>query len=143
MSSFVITRRRYHTKNVASGGNHKKSVLNRAVDDFSDRTSRYDKALHKAFSTACCEAVIFFHQLVQLFLQIRSRLCYMLYDMLFLIAFNTALTAAQASGFPPYVVPWSPGTSECSAVFLFSTKAPTGTPQPSAFAHVMTSGCTP
>ena len=84
-------KRRYHTKNVASGGNHKKSVLNRAVNDFSDRTARYDKALHKAFSTACCEAVIFFHQFVQLFLQIRSRLCYMLYDMLFLIAFKYSI----------------------------------------------------
>mmetsp|Transcript_27890 Transcript_27890/g.93858 ORF Transcript_27890/g.93858 Transcript_27890/m.93858 type:complete len:232 (-) Transcript_27890:391-1086(-) len=52
----------------------------------------------------------------------------------------TARPAAQASGLPPYVVAWSPGskTSYSAAVSM----APRGTPPPSALAQEMTSAWT-
>ena len=55
---------------------------------------------------------------------------------------NTFADAAHASGLPPYVVPWSPGTS-AFATFSFARNAPIGPPQPSAFATVTISGFTP
>ena len=52
------------------------------------------------------------------------------------------MAAAHARGLPPYVVPWSPGTS-AFATSSVARNAPIGTPQPSAFATVRISGLTP
>src|SRR5216684_3993927 len=51
---------------------------------------------------------------------------------------STAIAAAHASGFPPNVDPWSPG-SNTSARGL-ARQAPIGTPPPSPLASVITSG---
>src|SRR5258706_970400 len=54
---------------------------------------------------------------------------------------STAIAAAHASGFPPNVEPWSPG-SNTSARGL-ARHAPIGTPPPSPLASVITSGVMP
>ena len=50
--------------------------------------------------------------------------------------------AAVTNGFPPNVAAWVPGT-KLSAMCRFANIAPMGTPLPSAFAIVITSGTTP
>ena len=52
---------------------------------------------------------------------------------------STARAAAAASGWPPKVVAWSPG-SNASATSARAQQAPMGTPLPSALAIVTTSG---
>src|SRR5579885_3594996 len=54
---------------------------------------------------------------------------------------NTASAAAQASGFPPKVVPWSPGSKTETA--SLATTAPMGMPPPRPLASVMISGSIP
>mmetsp|Transcript_18707 Transcript_18707/g.46467 ORF Transcript_18707/g.46467 Transcript_18707/m.46467 type:complete len:218 (+) Transcript_18707:611-1264(+) len=53
----------------------------------------------------------------------------------------TAKPAAQARGFPPYVLAWSPGPKVLAASPL-AIMAPIGTPPPKALAEVKTSGTT-
>ena len=48
--------------------------------------------------------------------------------------------AAAASGWPPKVLPWSPGAMT-AATSRRAQQAPMGTPLPSALASVTTSGC--
>ena len=55
---------------------------------------------------------------------------------------STARAAAAASGWPPKVVAWSPG-SKAAATSRRAQQAPMGTPLPSALAMVTTSGATP
>mmetsp|Transcript_31237 Transcript_31237/g.93752 ORF Transcript_31237/g.93752 Transcript_31237/m.93752 type:complete len:317 (+) Transcript_31237:80-1030(+) len=57
------------------------------------------------------------------------------------IAAATARPAAHAKGLPPYVVAWSPGAKTLAA--SLQSIAPSGTPPPTALAHVRTSGLTP
>ena len=52
---------------------------------------------------------------------------------------RTASPAAHINGFPPNVVPWSPGTSIVAALPL-ATHAPIGMPPPRPLANVMMSG---
>ncbi|OIQ67089.1 hypothetical protein GALL_513360 [mine drainage metagenome] len=58
------------------------------------------------------------------------------------ITSSTALPAAQASGLPPYVVPWVPGTSALANCSLART-APSGKPPPIPLAEDITSGVIP
>ncbi len=54
----------------------------------------------------------------------------------------TASAAAHATGLPPNVVPWLPGSSRVAAAPM-PIVAPIGTPPPSPLARVTTSGTTP
>src|SRR5690606_24828372 len=58
------------------------------------------------------------------------------------ITASTARAAAVASGWPPKVVAWSPG-SKAAATSRLAQQAPIGTPLPRALAIVTTSGTTP
>ena len=55
---------------------------------------------------------------------------------------STASAAAHATGFPPNVLPWSPLRSAVPAA-PSPMHAPIGSPPPSPFASVSTSGTTP
>ena len=55
-------------------------------------------------------------------------------------ALVTAMPAAHAKGFPPYVEAWSPGPN--TFALSLQSMAPMGTPPPRALAHVNTSGST-
>src|ERR1700682_3995756 len=54
---------------------------------------------------------------------------------------STAMPAAQASGLPPNVEPWSPGSN--TSARGAARQAPIGTPPPSPLASVITSGVMP
>ena len=58
------------------------------------------------------------------------------------MVFSNAFAAAQASGLPPKVVPWSP-IWMVSAIAAVTMKAATGKPPPSPLPSVMMSGTTP
>ena len=55
---------------------------------------------------------------------------------------SVARAADMASGWPPNVLPWSPGT-KAAATSARAQQAPTGMPLPSALAMVTTSGSMP
>ena len=55
---------------------------------------------------------------------------------------RTASAAAQATGLPPKVVPWLPGSSSAPAAPT-ATVAPIGKPPPRPLARVTMSGVTP
>ena len=55
---------------------------------------------------------------------------------------SVARAAAAATGWPPKVLPWSPGEN-AAATSAVAQHAPMGTPLPSALAIVTTSGSMP